>query len=604
MNKTLLKTIPKSPWIYKFLDNKKNIIYIWKSINLFSRVNSYFSWKSKLNFAKKKMIMQVNYIETIITKNEWESLILETNLIKENKPKYNILMKDDKNHMYIKITDDEFPKIIKTRIKNKNWTYFWPYVSTSHVKNILKTLKKHFWYGCYDINFFRVWKEYNLDKYIFKNIENNIKIAETERWELINIKEVYNNQIKNIKNFLTGDFKKLLRDLEEKMKNSAKNLEFELADKIKKQIQSIKILEIEQNINNTIKWNYNVINFIRKFERFFIWLIEIKDSKIIWYNNFELKNSLWEEDSEIVKEFIERKIAENIEDNNKTYLIPENLKEIKNEISKLAKIETPKIWVKIKLLEMVYKNIYEYAYKKHISSLSVKWFTKKTMKDLLKILSYERINKSIVFECNDISHLSWSNTVGSRSVIENWKLNSKKYRKFKIKSLKDWKIDDFTSMKEVMERRLKEIEKIWNIPDLIIIDGWKWQLSSICEVIENFCLTEKIQVVSIAKKDEELFLPWKNNSILLKKDSLELRLVQKIRDEAHRFAISFNRDRRIKQAKKNILESLPWFWPETRKKLLKTFWSVERLKEIKKEDLSAFLNKNQLETLENHWIIN
>ena len=587
-----LKIIPKSPWIYKFLDNKKNIIYIWKSVNLFSRVSSYFNWKSKLNFAKKKMVNKIEHIETIITKNETESLILETNLIKENKPKYNILMKDDKNYIYIKITDDEFPKIIKTRIKAKNWTYFWPYISTNHVNNILKVLKKYFWYGCYGINFFRTWNSYNLDEYIFKN--------KTSSEEKLNRKEMgleYSNEIKNIKNFLSWDFKKLISDLEEKMKNYAKNLKFELANNLKQQIRSIKTLEIEQNITGSINWNYNLINFVKKFERFFIWLIEIRDSKIVWYNNFEIKTSLLEKDSEIIKEFIERKVAENIEDKS-IYLLPESLKNIK---FNLTKIEIPKIWPKLDLLKMAYKNIYEYASKKYLNSLSVKWFLKKTMENLLEILSYKKINKNIIFECNDISHLSWAHTVASRSVIENGKTNPKKYRKFKIKSLIQGKIDDFSSMKEIMERRIQEIEKTWILPDLIIIDWWKWQLSSAVSVIKKSKI--KLQIVSIAKKEEELFLPKKSEAIILEKDSLELRLVQKIRDEAHRFAITFNRSSRISENKKNILESLPGIWPKTRKKLLTKFWSVDKISNINKKTLKKFLNRNQIETLESHWII-
>jgi excinuclease ABC subunit C len=250
---------------------------------------------------------------------------------------------------------------------------------------------------------------------------------------------------------------------------------------------------------------------------------------------------------------------------------------------------------------MCYKNIYEYAYKAHIDSLSTKWFTKSTMKSLLDILWYKQINNNIVFECNDISHISWNHTVASRSIIENWKTNSSKYKKYKIKSLEEQKIDDFNSMREVITRRLKEIEKIWNIPDLIIIDGWKWQLSSVIEIISKTNI--KLQVVWIAKREEELFLPWKNKPIVLSKDSNELRLVQKIRDEAHRFAITFNRDSRIKSMKKNILEELPWFWVKTRKKILNKYWNIEKLKWINKNELSKILNKTQIETLDNHWLI-
>jgi excinuclease ABC subunit C len=226
------------------------------------------------------------------------------------------------------------------------------------------------------------------------------------------------------------------------------------------------------------------------------------------------------------------------------------------------------------------------------------------MQNLLKVLWYKEINKSIVFECNDISHISWNHTVASRSIIENGKSNPSKYRKFKIKSLESWKIDDFGSMKEIMERRIKEMQKSEYIPDLIIIDWWKGQLSSVMKILkQNKEIYEKIQVVSIAKREEELFLPWESQSILLEKDSNELRLIQKIRDEAHRFAITFNRDSRIKSMKKNILESIPGIGPKTRKKILKKFESVDNLKNIPREELEKTLDKNIIENLENHGII-
>jgi excinuclease ABC subunit C len=261
---------------------------------------------------------------------------------------------------------------------------------------------------------------------------------------------------------------------------------------------------------------------------------------------------------------------------------------------------------------MAYKNVYEHAHRKYINSLSTKWFTKSTMQNLLQLLWYEEKNKSLIFECNDISHFSWTHTVASRSIIENGKTNPQKYRKFNIKTLEEAKIDDFWSMKEVMTRRIKEIIKTWEVPDLIIIDGWKWQLWSVVRIVENFILSEEneaqqklknLQLVWIAKKEEELFLPWESEPIILEKSSLELRLVQKIRDEAHRFAITFNRDKRIKSMKKNILESLPGFWPISRKKILKQFWSIENIKNYQKDEIKKYLNKNQIQTLEDHWFL-
>ena len=594
--KNKLKEIPKSHWIYIFKDKNDKIIYVWKSVNLKSRVNSYFNGTSKLNFAKQKMVKIISNIETIITNNETESLILETNLIKDNLPKYNILMKDWKNHNYIKITDEDFPKVIRTRIKQWKGIFYWPYISSNDIDNILKVLKKVFWYWVWEYNLFKTQNSYNLDKYLFKWDIDTDNIEE--------IKEKYFEKLEKIKNFLKWDYNEVISSLREQMMEYANNHEFERADVIKNQIESIAILNEKQIVREWVKWDFDIINYIEKFDKIYIWKIEIRNSRILWFYPFEIKNSLDEDIQEILTNFVKQNYLNSILSNpesKKPILITSKEIKLEEEIFKNIRKEVPKKWTKADLLKMCYKNIYEYAYKAHLDSLSTKWFTKSTMQSLLKILWYKEINKNIIFECNDISHISWNHTVASRSIIENWKSNTSKYKKFKIKTLDEQKIDDFNSMREVITRRLKEIEKLQNTPDLIIIDGWKGQLSSVVEIIKKHGVD--LQVVWIAKKEEELFLPWESKPIILSKDSNELRLVQKIRDEAHRFAITFNRDSRIKSMKKNILEELPWFWPKTRKKILNKYWNIENLKWTNKNELEKILNKTQIETLDNHWLI-
>ena len=592
-----LKKLPKSPGIYKFLNKTWKIIYIWKSVNLKSRVNSYFNWTSKLNFAKQKMVKLIENIEYITVENETESLILETNLIKEHLPKYNILMKDGKNHNYIKITKEDFPKVIRTRIKNWNWEYFWPYISSNDVDNILKILKKVYWYWVWEHNFFKTKNSYNLDKFLF---EWNTKDKDIEI-----IKNKYFEKLEKIKHFLKWNYTEVISELRWQMMEFANNHEFERADVIKKQVESISILDEKQIVREWVRWDFDIVNYIEKFDKIYIWKIEIRNSRILGFYPSEIENNLDEEIDAILTNYVKENYLNSIlsdSDSKKPILITTKKIILKESIFENIKSEVPKIWTKTDLLKMCYKNIYEYAYKSHIESLSTKWFTKKTCQNLLKILKYKEINKDIIFECNDISHISWNHTVASRSIIENWKSNSSKYKKFKIKTLDEQKIDDFNSMREVITRRIKEIEKNKNTPDLIIIDGWKWQLSSVVEIIKENNI--ELQVVWIAKREEELFLPWKSKPIILEKDSLELRLIQKIRDEAHRFAITFNRDSRIKSMKKNILEELPWFWPKTRKKILNKYWNIDNLINIEKNELKKILNNTQIDSLENHWLIN
>lgn len=607
-----LKVIPKLPWVYQFFDISWKIIYIWKSVNLHSRVNSYFNGLSKLNFAKKKMVWEIIQVETIVTNNAKECLILETSLIKKHKPKYNILMKDDKNHTYIKITDELFPKVIKTRIKTKSGIYFGPYISTSYVNNIIKTTKKIFWHRSCNI----IFEEKNGIPKI--KASNGSKIPCIDYYigrcsapcllQKENMTQ-YDASISNIKNFLDGNLEEVILHLKEKMMQYAQKLEFEKASELKEDVSSIESLKQNQIVRDIIWERADIINFLEKYEKFYISKIEVRNEKIVWIYNFEIENKLDDIDDSI-KYFIENNYLENNE--KLTLILPREIaleKEFLNELK--LKIEIPKIWEKTEILSLAYKNAFEFAYKKHLEWLSVKGFSKKDMKDLLSLLGYKEINKDILFECNDISHISGNHTVASRSVIENGKTANSKYKKFKIKTLHTWEINDFDSMREIMSRRLLEIKKNRYIPDLIIIDGGKWQLSSVKEILEaekkkqenkDFLhLFEQIQLVSLAKKEEELFLPWKSESILISKDSNILRMIQKIRDEAHRFAITFNRDSRIKASKKNILEELPGIGPKTRSKLLKYYGSISDIKND--AELKKILSKSQIETLENHGII-
>lgn len=585
--KKILKNIPKLPWVYQYFNSSWKIIYIWKSVNLYSRVNSYFNWKSKLNFAKKKMVNEIAKIETIVTNNAVESLLLETNLIKKYKPKYNILMKDDKNQTYIKITDETFPKVIKTRFKTSSWEYFGPYISSNYVNNIIKITKKIFWHRSCNI----IPKTPCIDYYIWRCSAPCLLHEE-------NIRN-YQESIKNIKKFLQWNFDEVIKNLKVKMQSYAKNLEFEKAKELKEDLESIEILNQNQIVRDIIGSDADVINFLEKYDKFYITKIEVRWEKITWIYNFEIEDKLQDID-ESIKFFIENNYLGN--EKKLTLILPKKINLDKEILSSLKlKIEIPKIWEKTEILNLAYKNAFEFSTKNHLTWLSVKWFTKKDMLDLLEILGYKQINKNIIFECNDISHISGNHTVASRSVIENWKINKQKYRKFKIKTLNVWEINDFDSMKEIMTRRILEIKKTWFIPDLIIIDGWKWQLSSVMEIINlDNELKDKLQIVSLAKKQEELFLPWEKESILINKDSNILRMIQKIRDEAHRFAITFNRDTRIKASKKNILEEIPGIWPKTRAKLLKHYWSIDNIKND--DELKKILKKSQIEALENHGI--
>lgn len=615
-----LKHLPKNPGIYQFLNDSGKIIYIGKAVNLKNRVGSYFKKNADLNFAKKKMVKEIVSIDYIVTNTENDSLVLEHTLVKKHQPKYNVMLKDDKNYLYIKVTNEPIERILTTRQKLGWGEYFGPYMSGGHVKNILKMIKKSFGYRSCSLIFKK-----NSQGTLEISWKSNIKIPCIDYYIkrcagpclLENDKvENYQKAIESAKNIFKGNFQNTLLELEKKMKEKAKLLQFEEAQEIKNDILSLKSLDESQSVRDYVEGNYDIINYIKKYNKFFIGVIEIRQSKITGYQNVEVEAKLEESDEEILSIFLESLEANHIESNEKIrYILPIELQSFESEKSQLShKLEVPKIGGKLDMLKLCYKNIYEYAHRKYLASLSTKSFTKHTQEKLLESLGYEVKNKDIVFECNDISHLSGAHTVASRSVIENGKTNPWKYRKFNIKTLENGKIDDFFSLQEIIERRLKELLLKKNLPDLLIIDGGKWQLGSVMEVIEryifqekdnieNFNILENLQVCSLAKQEEEIFLPHESQSIKLDKNSEELRLMQKIRDEAHRFAITFNKEKRLKAQIKNILDSIPGIGPKTRKKLLKNFESVDNLKNISKQELGKYINKSQMESLEIHGII-
>lgn len=608
--KIKLQNIEHEPWVYQFLNSKGKIIYIWKSVNLYSRVNSYFNGTSRLNFAKQKMVLEIDDINTILTNTWVESLLLETNLIKKYKPKYNILMKDDKNHLYIKITDEIFPRVIKTRIKNNKWIYYGPYTSTQAVDDILKVLKRI--YG------------YRTSKTTFEKIDGKIEIknlygaripsleyylwTSREPWLL---KEEnmhkYDESIENIKKFLWWDFAGVLEELEKKMLESAKRLEFEQAQKYKNEIGSIKSLDSAQIVRDIIWYDADVINYVSKYWKLYLSKIEVRSEKITGIYNFELEDKL-EDIDESVEFFIENNYLEN--EKKLVIILPKKIN-IDSEILEhlKLKIEIPKIWQKVDILTLRYKNAFQFGYKKHLASLSVKWFTKKDALSTLKVFWYKDINKDLIFECYDISHLWWSHTVASRTVMINGKPDNSKYKKYKLKTLKQDEINDFDSMREIITRRIKELKQKNNLPDMMVIDGWKGQLSSVMEIVDKYKkdpehreIIEKLQIISLAERAwEVVFVPYSNKWIKLDKDSNELKLLQKLRDESHRFAITFNRDSRIKAQTKNILEQIPGIWPISRKKLLNHYWSIDSIKDD--DELKKLINKNQIESLRDHGII-
>jgi excinuclease ABC subunit C len=610
----ILSNLPRTPWVYQMKDKWGKVMYVWKAKNLKNRVSSYFVKTNDLSVAKKQMVWKIADIEILLCETEVEALILETNIIKHLSPKYNILMKDDKNLAYLKITNSPVPELIKTRQKFRDgWEYFGPYVSS--VEESVRSLRRIFRIRNCRVKFEKRRDTLSIIDKSGKTIPcMDYYIGLCPAPCLLEKPKVdeHNENVNKVKTFLSWWAQSLFSELEISMKEKARNFQFEEAQKIKETIDSLKWLHERQMVSNMIDGDVDIFMKYEKYDKTYVWLTQLRWWKIVWVFRHEAILGA-DEEEDILTSFLTRQ-----------YLDGDNLPsllllgfQVEDEsfssflLEKWIQYEVPKIWPKHDLLDFTLNQVREYAYKKELAKLETKILTREHMVHILEKLGYEvPLKWEIVFECYDISHTDWHFTYASRVSIVNGKSDTSRYKKYKIKSLVDWDIDDFASHKEVMFRRTLEWLELNNFPHLIIIDGGKGQLSSAMRWIEEWKISYNStlnvvlpQVCSIAKREEEIFLPWKKIPVLFDVGSPELMVLQKARDESHRFSITANKTARMKSMKKNILEELPWFGPVTRKKLLKLAGTVDDIKNINLEEIEKICTKTQIETLRDHGII-
>ncbi len=624
----ILKNLSKAPWVYQMKDKSGKVMYVWKAKSLKSRVSSYFVKTMDLSLAKRQMVGKIDDIEIITCSTEVEALVLETNLIKHLTPKYNILMKDDKNLAYIKITNSLVPELIKTRQKFRDGAeYFGPYVSA--VEQSVRALRRIFRIRDCRVKFEnKDWKIIISDKAgkTIPCMDYYIGICPApcllEREKI----EEHNSNIDNVRLFLSWENLGLFDRLETQMKEKAAQFEFEEAQKIKEMIGALRWLAERQKVRDVVEWNIDIFIRYEKYDKVYVWLTQVRSSQIVGVFRHEVSGGI---DDDILVQFLTRRYIGSGQwtvDNEQSYADLPQLLLLREEIQdesfldflRLQKIdvEYPKIWPKNDLLDFTLTQLREYAYKRELATLENKILTREHMAHVLERLGYRVPEKGeIIFECYDISHTDGHFTYASRVLISNGKPDPSRYKKYKIKSLTDGDIDDFASHREVMMRRTIEGIELGNFPHLIIIDGGKWQLSSALSWIregifivsqdnkaENTLLDTDILLCSIAKREEEIFIPSTKNPIMFDKWTPELMVLQKARDESHRFSITANKSARMKSMKKNILEELPWIGPVTRKKLLKIAESLEEIKNISLEEIEKICTKKQIETLKDHGI--
>ncbi|MEL0009458.1 MAG: excinuclease ABC subunit UvrC [Flammeovirgaceae bacterium] len=583
--------LPNSPGVYKFLNSENKILYVGKSKNLKNRVKSYFQKDKNKKIAN--MIKETTKIDFVLSETEHDALLLENNLIKENKPKYNILLRDDKSFPYIVISKERFPKIYSTRkVNHKKEEVFGPYTNVKSMRSILKLIKNL--YKIRNCNY--VLSSENIDNEKFKvcleyHLGNCKGPCENKQDE-----EEYVNDINEIRNILKGKTIELTKSLKEEMINYSKDQNYEKAQEIKDKIFHIESFTSKSVVVNFKVNNLNVFGLMDDDNHYFINFMKVNNGMIIGSETLKIRKKLSFDYNEIGQILIDLKLKYGSISNDTISNIS-----LKNSLPKNLISVVPRAGDKKSLIDMSLKNVL--FYKKNLYNEKKERKTKK-MSVLIDLKNKLNL-KSVPFyiECFDISNIQGSNTVASMVLFRDGYPSKKEYRRFKIRSVD--KPDDFKSMREVVERRYSRlIKEEKKLPDLIIIDGGKGQLSASCQVLKNLKIYNKINIIGIAKKLEEIYFPNDSVPILLGKKSEQLKLIQNIRNEAHRFAINYHKQLRSNTFLKSELEQIDGIGEKTRIKLIKKFKSFDNIKKLNKDKLVKVIGEKRTYSLLRYLEIN
>ena len=571
-----LAVLPEKPGVYLMHDAEGKVIYVGKAVVLKNRVRSYFRNLASHTPKVKAMVAKIAEIETIVTSSEVEALILECNLIKKYRPRYNISLKDDKTYPYLKVTvQEDFPRLLVTRRQSRDGAkYYGPYADAGAMHATVKLLRSMFpLRTCRKMNPDRPCLNYHIKRCLAPCAGH---IGRSE----------YQQMIKSVCMVLDGRTTELERDLKRAMQEAAENYAFEEAARLRDQLQAVERLNETQKAVTNNGGDMDIIGFGKDMTGLCLQIFFVRKGKLMGRDNFFLEDADDTSD-EVITAFIKQYY------NEATFVpheivvpyLPEVAEQqlIENWLAEKAQRKVvlllPQRGVKKQLLELANTNavkLLEERLRKGNLSLTS---DVQAVEELQHILGVE--HSLVRMDCFDISHTQGTETVASMVVFRNGSPSKKDYRKYKIVSA-EGKPDDFKSMKEVVYRRYKDYE---DLPSLVIIDGGKGQLSSALEVIRGLGLAE-LPVVSLAEREEEIFIPHQSKSIVLDRDSAALKLIQRIRDEAHRFAITYHRKLRSKRNLVSVLDHVEGIGPKRRQELWKAFKTLDAMKAATVEELA------------------
>ncbi|MCF6278512.1 MAG: excinuclease ABC subunit UvrC [Anaerolineales bacterium] len=594
-----LATLPDKSGCYLMKNAEGKIIYIGKANNLRNRVRSYFHNSAQHNNKTRRLVREIADIEWIVVGSELEALILEMNLIKRHRPRFNVRLKDDKRYPYIKVHwDNAFPKVTVTRLvrKNDGGRYFGPYTSVWAVHQTLDLLRRIFPYLTCNREITGMDKRACLYRDINLCAAPCVgAVSQTE----------YRQMIADLMQFLDGRTAPIVKRMQKEMATASEELRFEKAAALRDQIQAIEKVVEKQMVITKKQIDSDVIAMAREDGDACVQIFFIRAGKMIGREYFMLEGTEDSVDAEVMAQFVKQFYtdAANVP---AEVLLPKEIEEAQiiqqwlntKRGGRKVEMRVPRRGQPRQLVQMAAENAAE-----TLKSLRAQWQADTHKQEQALTELQESLKLSIPpnrIECYDISHTQGVATVGSMVVFTQGVPDKKLYRRFNIRSVTG--SDDFASMQEALTRRFKRwqaaqgtVSKLKSakdasfafLPDLLIVDGGKGQLSRAVEVLEKFGLTEKVPVVGLAKREEEIFCPHQSESILLPRHSQGFYLVQRIRDEAHRFAITAHRKQRNKIGMASVLDSVPGIGPARRKSLLQHFGSVDKIREASVDDLAA-----------------
>jgi excinuclease ABC subunit C len=577
-----LKTLPDSPGVYQYLDKENTIIYVGKAKNIKKRVNSYFT-KNHDSGKTRVLVKNIKTIKHIVVKTETDALLLENNLIKKHKPKYNVLLKDDKSYPWICIKKERFPRVFMTRRVIKDGSeYFGPYTSVKTIKALLDLIKELYTLRTckYDLSRekvntgkYKVCLEYHLG-----NCLGPCEGIETEAH--------YNNSIKEIRNIIKGNFKESLESLTSLMMGFAEKMEFEKAQKIKEKLDRLSNYQAKSTVVNPTINNVDVFSIISDETHGYANFLKLSNGSIIQSHTTEIKKKLDETDQELLELFIVE-IRRRFNSTSPEIYVP-----FKVDVGENIKVTIPKLGDKKRIVELSERNAKYFRQEqfKQIKIVDPDRHVKRIMAQMKADLRLSKEPRHI--ECFDNSNIQGTNPVAACVVFKYGKPSKKEYRHYNIKTVEG--PDDFASMEEVVYRRYKRLlTEDEPLPQLIVIDGGKGQLSSALKSLDLLGLRGKIAIIGIAKRLEEIYYPGDKVPLYIDKKSETLKIIQHLRNEAHRFGITFHRNKRSKSAIQSELEQIPNIGKQTITTLLRKFKSAKRVKNASLEELKEIVGNSR-----------